>query len=233
MQKFNFIEKLKSDYVFRTYVFNGISFAVNLAFVIFNTVFAFLTGYILYGVLAGYYFVLSLLRLFMITGAIYANKKAKDDKSLLAVLRYRNYLTCGIMLLVMSGAMTPAIILLIAYPPPSTHGKFITIMLAAYTFYKVIASIVHTRKVIKHNAPEATALRNISLSNAAISLLSLENTMLATFSAGDNSLKPLSIALGVVVGVLNLYLAIMMIVKGTLKLKRLKINDISNQGETL
>ncbi len=229
MQKLNFIEKIKSDYVFRTYVFNGISFFVNLAFVIFNTVFAFLTDYLWYGVLAGYYFVLGLLRIFMIVGAIYAKKKAKDDENLLTMLRYRNYLACGIMLLVMSVAMTPAIILLIAYPPPSTHGKFITIMLAAYTFYKVIASIVHSRKVIKHNAPEATALRNISLSNAAISLLSLENTMLATFSIGDNSLEPLSIALGVVVGALNLYLAIMMIVKGSIKLKKQK--DISNQGE--
>lgn len=69
-------------------------------------------------------------------------------------------------------------------------GTIAAITMAAYTTYKITAAIVRFNKA-KHRAerPCVKQLRQIGVSDALVSVLSLQNTLISVFSQGDEARK--------------------------------------------
>ena len=57
------------------------------------------------------------------------------------------------------------------------------ITIATYTFYKVVLAIINTVKVRKENSLLLSSIRNIGCADAAVSILSLQRSMLVSFGA--------------------------------------------------
>ena len=68
------------------------------------------------------------------------------------------------------------------------HHEIVMITIALYAFVKITLAVVHLAKIKHTDAPALKTLRNISLADAAVSVFSLQRSMLVTFegmSAAD------------------------------------------------
>lgn len=226
LKKLPFFNSMLENYGFRTIVFSVASFTINLAFILFNGVLGIITSSIWYGVIACYYIFLSGLR-----GAIlYLNYRSKkyDDKSPEISRQYKLkiYGLCGVLLLVLEVALAAAVTLLVIYKKPTEYSQIMAIAAAAYTFYKVIFAIINVFKVKTLKDPILQCFRNINLADAAMSLLSLQVTLIAVFSEGENfsanGINAMNAATGFVVCALTVVLGSIMIAGSRRDLKKIR-----------
>ena len=96
-----------------------------------------------------------------------------------------------------------------------------TIALAAYTFFTFTFAIINVFKYKKYKSPVYSAAKSITLIAGAVSMLTLEATMLTKFGSGENPLFRQIMLTFTVVAVIGfaITMAIIMIVKGNKKLK--------------
>ncbi len=169
--------------------------------------------------LAGYYISLAVMRFFLVRHT----RKYKPGEKMLDELR--KYRACGIAFLIMNLALTLMIFFMVYWNRTFHHHEITTIALAAYTFTSFTLAIVNMVKYRKYNSPVYSASKAISLASACVSMLTLESTMLTTFSNGTMDLTGRKIMLGASGGVISVFIitmAIYMIVQGTKKMKLLK-----------
>ena len=185
--KYELTREMINNYGVRTVVFAILSFAISIAYGAYNFTLAILGTSIWYGVLAAYYILLACMRGGVIThhrrrfrahrrGTHIENVKIKGIK------RYRN---CGIMLIIMTIALSIAVLQMISAHNTFEHAGFMIYAAAAYTFYKVTMSIINIVKAKKQNDITIQAIRNINLADATVSLLALQTSMIHAFGADD------------------------------------------------
>ena len=218
-----FTDNIVSNYSFRTVVFFVISFAINAGFAIFNGVMGIVTHSVWYGIMACYYIFLSALRGGLLYGSYKTRKLAAGDDDAMAVYKLKMYRLCGISLFVLELALAAAVTLMILSERPTAYSEIMAITSAAYTFYKIIFAIINIRKVNRLHDPMLQSYRNINLTDAAVSLLSLQVTLVAVFSDGQTAeMNTLNAITGFAVCVLTIVLGVLMIVNATIRLKKLK-----------
>ena len=143
----------------------------------------------------------------------------------------RKYRACGIVFLVMNLALALMIFFMVYWNRTFEHHEITTIAMAAYTFGSMTMAIMNVVKYRKYNSPVYSASKAISLAAACVSMLTLESTMLTTFSDGTMTLTDRRIMLGatgVAVCAFIIAMAIYMIVQSSKKLKLLKTEETSN-----
>ena len=175
--------------------------------------------------LAGYYISLAVMRFFLVR---HTRKHLPGEKLSVELRKYRN---CGIVFLIMNLALALMIFFMVYWNRTFRHHEITTIALAAYTFTSLTVSILNTVRYRKYNSPVYSASKAISLASAAVSMLTLEATMLTTF--GDGSIDALTrkILLGCTGGVISVFIIVMaiyMIKQSNKKLKELKRQRIKN-----
>ena len=169
--------------------------------------------------LGAYYICLAVMRFFL---AHYTTKYTPGEKMRSELIRYR---ACGIIFLVMNLALALIIFFMVYWNRTFEHHMITTIAMAAYTFTAFTLAIINVIKFRKYNSPVFSASKAISLAAAFVSMLTLESTMLTTFSDGTMTNFDKKMMLGMTGGVISLLIvamAIYMIVNGTKRLKNLK-----------
>ena len=169
--------------------------------------------------LGAYYICLAVMRFFL---AHYTTKYTPGEKMRSELIRYR---ACGIIFLVMNLALALIIFFMVYWNRTFEHHMITTIAMAAYTFTAFTLAIINVIKFRKYNSPVFSASKAISLAAALVSMLTLESTMLTTFSDGTMTNFDKKMMLGMTGGVISLLIvamAIYMIVNGTKRLKNLK-----------
>ena len=169
--------------------------------------------------LAGYYLCLAVMRFFLVR---YTSKHRAGEKMRDELVRYRN---CGIAFLLMNMALALIIFFMVYWNRTFEHHEITTIAMAAYTFGTLTMAIINVIKYRKYNSPVFSASKAISLAAALVSMLTLESTMLTTFSDGTMSLADRRILLGISGGVISAFIigmAIYMIVQSSKKIKLLE-----------
>ena len=114
-------------------------------------------------------------------------------------------------------SMAFAVTFMITNTPPYSSGKIVAIGLAAYTFYKIILAIVNLVRSRKNGDPVVTALRNISMADACMSLVNTTITLDMTFGTGNLAIAK-NLAAFLAVGV-TLALSVYAVVKGVILLR--------------
>ena len=106
------------------------------------------------------------------------------------------------------------------------HHEITTIAMATYTFTTFILAIINLVKYRKYNSPVYSASKIISLVAACVSMLTLTSTMLTTFGEADGILfsKTMLGALGSVISLFTITIAIYMIIRANRSLKQLGFN---------
>ena len=103
------------------------------------------------------------------------------------------------------------------------------IAMAAYTFITFTFGIINHVKYRKYKSPIYSSAKIISLIAGAVSILTLERTMLTTFGASENLLFNqiiLSVTGGAII-VFAITMAIIMIIKGNKALNKIQ-NELKN-----
>lgn len=215
-----FANSLLTSYGFRTVAFSVLSFVINIGFAVFNAVLGVITLSYWYAIFACYYIFLSVLRGVILVGSYQAKKRAAGDETFYSVYKLKLYRMCGIFLLILELALAAAVSLMILSTRPTEYSEIMAITSAAYTFYKIIFAIVNVFKVRRLQDPMLQCFRNINLTDAAVSLLTLQVTLVAVFSDEKTEMMNiLNAVTGFIVCALTVVMGILMIVRSTIRLK--------------
>ena len=169
--------------------------------------------------LGAYYICLAVMRFFLVS---HTRKYAPGEKMQTELKKYR---ACGIVFLVVNLALALIIFFMVYWNRTFIHHMITTIAMAAYTFTALTVAIVNVVKYRKYNSPVFSASKAISLAAALVSMLTLESTMLTTFSDGTMTATTQKWMLGATGGVISIFVVVMaiyMISQSNKKLKELK-----------
>ena len=172
--------------------------------------------------LGAYYICLGVMRFFLLR---YTTRYAPGEKMRAELKKYR---TCGIAFLLMNLALTLIIFFMVYFGRTFEHHMITAIAMAAYTFTALTAAIINVIKYRKYKSPVYSASKAISLAAALVSMLTLEATMLTTFSDGTMTAAEQKFMLGATGGVISTLIvatAIYMIAVGTKRLKELQTEE--------
>lgn len=185
VERNKFTGRLVSDYRFRTLTFSAMSFGASVVFALFNGIIGITNRSTWYGAMSAYYILLCVMR----SGAIWYVRSSflhKDSEPEID----REVSTCrrsGILLIILGLALGVVVALVTRGEGAKSYPGYMIYVIAAYTFWKVIMSAVNMVKSRKTSSPLLITLRNINHADALVSVLSLENAMLAEFGAEDSA----------------------------------------------
>lgn len=218
-KRYTFTNHLVQNYGFRTIVFTTFSLCMNIGYAIFEGILGVMFFSIWYLSLAGYYLVLSITR-----GSILLHHPRKRKKGLDNHIEYliKQYQHCGFLLIVLTLALSLAIIQMVYANKGFIHIGLTIYASAAHTFYKATMSVIHLVKAKKVQDYRIQSLRNIGFAEALVSLLALQTAMFASFSEGQVDTAMSNAITGGIVVLVILVLGIYMIIGGNQKLKKTK-----------
>lgn len=222
LKRFWFTKKLITDYGFRTLVLGTCTFAINVGYAIFEGVMGVLTQSTWFGALAFYYLILSVMR----CSVLLSGKKMRIIPEIgiasYEIQKNKVYRRCGIFIVLLALAFSGPIIQMIIAHKYNEYAGIMIYVVASYTFYKVVLSIVNIVKADRHKDPIIQALRNINLTDAMVSLLALQTALITAFSTGDD-LQSLNVTTGSTVSAITLGLGIFMIIRSNQRIKKLNL----------
>lgn len=169
--------------------------------------------------LAAYYASLAVMRFFLVRHTLRHKPGEKMKQELL------HYRTCGRIFLFVNLALSAMMFYMIRQNRAVQHNEITTITMAAYTFTTLTFAIVNVIRYRKYNSPAVSAAKAISLAATCVSMLTLENTMLATFNNGEMTARTRQLFLSLSGGGISIFIvamAIYMIINANRKLNRME-----------
>ncbi len=216
LKKSRFMQFFSERYDYRTLLLTFFSIILNVGYIVFDIVMAVLAESVWYGSLALYYFLLGFLRTMAVWSERRVGKKFGREPEKYKEAQLKNFGFCGILLLVLSLAMTIPVFLMVNREAPERYNTLTAVVFALYTFTRFCMAIVNLVRARKRKSLFLRSLRNISLSNALMSLVSLASALIATFSDdGGASMAPVNAATGFAVCLISIGIGICMIFYAT------------------
>ena len=170
-----FGNRYMNDAAFRTQVSLYLSFGVNMLYVGLNTFSAISYHTAWFGILAGYYTILAVMRLVLLQ---YVRKSEIGTNMLREWKRAR---VCACILTLINISLSGAILMMMFQNRGFAYNGVLIYVMAAYTFYSTTHAIVNIVKYRKYNSPVMSAATVITFAAALVSMLSLETAMLTAF----------------------------------------------------
>lgn len=196
----------------------------NMAYAVFQLWLGIKNSTFWYYSLAGYYFCLALMRVFL---AVHTRKFTAGERMLEELKKYR---LCGWIFLAMNMTLAVMMIFMIYRNKTFLHDQITTIAMAAYTFTTFTVAIVNIVRYRKYNSPVYSASKAISLAAACVSMITLTSTMLTTFNEGTMDMMSRRLMLSSVGGAVFVFIIVMaiyMIAQSTTKIKALKSEEMN------
>ncbi|MCH5164952.1 MAG: hypothetical protein J1G01_00940 [Clostridiales bacterium] len=216
------------SYNTRAFVYATCSVIFNLLYVAFGILIAVLEHSEWLGALVGYHIFLVLPRVeVLVTARLHGRKDDRNAEE----RQLRAYSNCGIVLVMLALAIIPVIRLTIN--DDNSYNYFIGAVayvtgIAAYTFIKMGIAVYNMKKVRKQDDMSLIAVKNISFSDALISLFALQAMMFKELNAKKNMfVKVMNPLLGGVIVAAILAIGLYMLIGGY---KRLKAMPEANDG---
>lgn len=220
LQKNKLINKIMTNYVFRTIFFSLGSFVIGVVYATFNLVEALIYHDLWCGALSGYYFMLDIIRGGLLLNR-YRLKKRNVEEEKRNVYEIKQYLICGILLIIMTALLSAMIIHIVRQDKIFDYAVGIIYMAAGYTFCRIGIAVYNFVTSRQYHNFTARALRCINLATAGISFLSLQSAALTAFSTSVNQTVVNAMTGGIVCGLIVI-LGGFMIISTILQLKRNK-----------
>ena len=205
--------KMKRDKDFRIRSLLLLSLIFNLSYSIFLFVVSVIYTSKLFFIMSIYHGLLSVVRVF-----IFSKIKTKETLRKISLMR-----ACGWFLLFLNVIISVMMFILIYMPPDVKHHEITVITLATYTFSLFTLALINSIKYWHNNHYIYTCVKGISLISAAVSMVTLTNTMLTTF--GEDSIRLRNIISPIFSTFISAFIiiyAILMIIKAKLHLRMIK-----------
>ncbi|MCD7797109.1 MAG: hypothetical protein LUG95_05760 [Clostridiales bacterium] len=158
-----------------------ISLILNLFYAVWEIICGISYGFYWFATLGCYYILLILLCLILLSEARQFRQKENAQ--------WKKYCVLGILLLLMNFILSGIVISAVTDGNGSHYGGYLIYVVAAYTFYRVIAAIKNLVKYRSSHNPVLAALKVINFISAMISLLSLEIAMILQFGNDEAFFK--------------------------------------------
>ncbi len=170
---------------------------------------------------AGYYFLLSIMRVALLS---HTAKHRPGEEMFTEQLIYR---MCGIGILLMTLAITVINIYVSADSQTKLQNEITTIAMAAFTFTSLTVAIVNVIRYRRFNSPVWSASKALSFVSALVSMLTLEDAMLASFGSSEDGgfRRTMVMFTGAGIAIAVIAIAVIMIIHSTKTIKRLKKQD--------
>lgn len=182
-------ERLYNDYRYRTLAGTLFALLLNLVYAVSNGAYAVWSRSLWLGTLSAYYIFMSILRFTVIWQEYRTTERrgrepaGKEDRD-----RWKTEWTvfgrAGILLVLITLVLGGSVIFLLQEEGGKTYPGYLIFAAAAYTFYKVIVSIINMVKVSRMRSPMLLTARNIGYADALVSVLFLQTAMFAAFGEG-------------------------------------------------
>lgn len=213
-----YLQKWFSDIHLRINVSLYASLVWNIAFAIFQLGLGFYYKSFWFYSLFAYYIFLGIMRFFLVKHT--RKYKVNERKE----IELKKYIFSGWLLLLMNIALSVIVFFIVYWNRTFEHHMITTIAMASYTFFTFTFAIIDIIRFKKYKSPVYSAAKTISLISGAVSMLTLETTMLTTFGAKESKLfNQIMLSLtGVAVIGFAIITAIIMITKGKKQLKKLQ-----------
>lgn len=233
-----YVDRLVKDGYLRTIVIALLGMALNLIYALFNGVIGVTRHSAWYGSLSAYYIFLCVMRFLAVFYAkdVYITKKSTTKKSAakkpitkktitkkstikkstttktnLKEKEWKTYRNCGFLLSLVSIALAGAVIMLVSGEGGKSYPGLMIYAVATYTFVKMGIAIKNMIQARKQKSYLMMTLRNISYSDALVSMLSLQTALLASFGKPEDEFTFIMNALtGIAVCMMILALGIYM-----------------------
>ncbi len=217
-----YIKKWFSDVHLRVNVSLYLSLIWNVTFAIFQLCLGFYHNSLWFYSMFAYYIMLGVMRFFLVKHT--RKYKANEQEE----IELKKYIISGWLLLFMNIALAVIVFFIVYWNRTFNHHMITTISMAAYTFFTFTFAIINSIKYKKYKSPVYSAAKTISLIAGAVSMLTLETTMLTTFgSEQDPMFRQIMLSLtGVAVIGFAITMAIVMLIKGNKQLKSKKFTEI-------
>ena len=210
-----------TDTAFRAEVSLYPSLVINILYAVTKMVSGIMYSSVWFISLSVYYILLAVVRLLLLT----STRKRHEESNL--IVEYRRYRICGILLAVMTLALSGMILFIVRQDGGYDYPGILIYIMAMYAFYAVITAVINIIKFRKHRSPVLSAAKAINLTAALVSMLALETAMLSQFGqSNDQRFRQIMTAsTGAAVCGLVLAMAVFMIAHATKELKKYQFND--------
>jgi len=186
----------------RTLLFAKINFILNFIFAVYNFVLGISMNSLWFLVSGAYYIVLAVMRF----GAVAMSRRESDG---IFVMKFS-----GILLVLLSWVLSWVAYLSITRETAQSYHEIVMITIACYAFTKITLAIIKVIRARKENSPLLTTIRHISLADAAVSIFTLQRSMLVSFPGmGDGEILLMNALTGAGACAFVCVLGILMIVK--------------------
>lgn len=185
------------------------SAVLNGSYAIFNGVIAIIDRSIWFMSLSAFYLILTLMKLMAIAKT--ARITDADNRRIRAV-----YAFSGTMLILMDAALSVITLITLRDGHSTKHSTIVMITIALYVFSKITMIVIRDLRGKYREYPAISAIKAINWSETAVSVFTMQQSMLATFSSGNDEMKALimNIATSTAVSIFIAALGITLIVKG-------------------
>lgn len=156
----------------------SLNFGLNFAFGIYNAVLGMLNQSYWFLALAAYFIVLGVMRF----AVVLTEKKSDNNVSDVFIMRFT-----GALLLFMGITLAGITYISASEEKGDRHGEIVMITIAAFAFTKITFAIINFVKARKNNSATVRILRNIALADAAVSIFTLQRSMLVSFEGMTSS----------------------------------------------
>ncbi len=187
-------KRIVSDQRYRIVLTAALSFSVNLLYALCHGALGIANRSLWFITMCAYYTILSTMRF----SAVLCERKNNSTDSL--DTEYFVMKLSGRLLAVLSFVLTGVIYLSLAENIVTKYDPVIMITIATYTFYKITMAIIRAVKQRKNPSPLLATIRSIGYADVAVSVLTLQRSMFASFgSIGDFSARIMDILTGAAV----------------------------------
>ncbi|MBP3697588.1 MAG: hypothetical protein J6J45_08600, partial [Clostridia bacterium] len=195
----------------------NVGWLVNLSYSVFKLVLGIIYGSMWFLAEAEYYILLTVLRLWLIK----SDKKHAGNSAYM----WKCFNRCGWWLLFLNFLMACIISQVIFRNEVYEYNGLVIYASAAYTFYRLIMSIVQIVKYHSAHNPVLSASKRLNLSASLMSLFALQTAMLTQFGSMEGmSNRVANGATGAAVSVAVICISVMMILKSRKQLTIIKQN---------
>ncbi len=179
-----FIDKIKSNEERKILIVSSFSFTINVAFLVYNLVFGIIYKTVWNWSITAYYALLIVFRAVIITNEKKWGKLQIEDLDAKRLSLFKIVCWC---MIVMDLSLIAPITLMALLKRIVNIGMIPTLAIATYTVYKITLAIINYSKT-ENSTLSVKALRLITLKDAIVSILTLQNTMIMVFGNGVSML---------------------------------------------
>ncbi len=178
-----FLSRYVRDPAFRGDVGLRFGSAFGLLYAAFHAVTGFLYSSVWSITSAVYFFLLGAMR-----AGLWITYRRRPAEGAYETVCYRRV---GRLLFLLNIPMGGLILLTVSYDTSNIYPGYVIYAVATYTFYVLTVSLIGLSKVRKLSSPILSAAKMLNVVAALMSIFTLQNTMISTFSGGDEAYRHL------------------------------------------